>query len=65
VANSDIFEFDRIHQVMQRNVSIAATQAGEQGSHQARKSNERITAERAEQQIEPDDIRFNPVQRLQ
>jgi hypothetical protein len=65
VANSDVLEFDRIHQVMQRNVSIATTQASEQGRHQPRKSHERITAERAEQQIEPDDIRFDPVQRLQ
>jgi hypothetical protein len=65
VPNSDVFEFYRIHQMMQRNVGIAATQAGEQRCHQARKSYERLTSERAEEQIEPDNIRFDSVQRLQ
>lgn len=65
MANSDVLEFHSIHQVMQRNVGIAATQAGEQRRHQARKSYERITTERTEQQIKPDDIRLDPMEGLQ
>lgn len=65
MTNAHVFEFYGIHQVMQRNVGITATQAGEQRRHQARKSYERVTAERAEEQIKPDDIRLQPVQGFQ
>jgi hypothetical protein len=50
---------------MQGHVSVAAAQSSEQRRHQAGERHHRITAEGAEQQIEPDDIRLEPVQGLQ
>src|SRR3984957_21323883 len=41
---------------MQRDVRVAAVQAGEQRRHQAGKGDQRIAAESAEDQIEPDDV---------
>src|SRR5580704_16361169 len=50
---------------MQRNVGVAAAQSRQQWSHQSGKSDQWITAERAEQQIEPNHIRLKSMQRLQ
>ncbi len=50
---------------MQRNVGIAATQACEQWSHEAGKSYQGVASERTEQQIEPDHVGLQPVQRLE
>lgn len=63
--NPDVLQFDRVHQVMQRHVSIAATQAGEQGRHQARERDQGITAECAEQKVEPDYVRLQAAQCFQ
>jgi hypothetical protein len=58
VAHSGIPEFDGIHEMVQSHVSISPPQAREEGRHQAAEGCERISAESAEQQIEPNDIRL-------
>ena len=65
VANSDILQFDSIHQVMKCDVRIAAAQSSEQGCHQSRECNQRISPEGAEQQVEPHHVRLQPAQRFQ
>ena len=65
MANSDIFQFDGIHQVMQRDMGIPSTQTRKQRRHEAGKRYEGIAPERTEQEIEPDHVRFHAVQRLQ
>jgi hypothetical protein len=65
VANSDILQFHRIHQVMKCDVRVAATEASEKGRHQTAERNERIPAEGAEQQVEPHDVGLQPAQGFQ
>lgn len=48
MANAGIFQFHRIHQMVQRDVGIAATEAREKRSHQAAECHQRIASERAE-----------------
>jgi hypothetical protein len=56
VLHAGIFEFDRIHEVMQSHMRISPAQARQQGGHQAAEGDEWISAECAEQKIEPDNI---------
>ncbi len=63
-ANSRVLQIDGIHQVMQRDMGVAAIQPCEKRRHQSKESNQRIAPERAEQQIEPDDIRLQFADRL-
>jgi hypothetical protein len=65
VPNADVFQVHRIHQVMQRDMRIAAAQSCQQRSHEAGKGHEGIAAERTEQQVEPDYVGLQPVQRLE
>lgn len=44
---------------------IAAAQTGEQRRHEAGEGNNRVAAEGAEQQVEPDYVRLKLVQRFQ
>jgi len=50
---------------MQRNVGVAASQPRQQRRHQAGKSDKRISAKGAEQQIEPNHVRLQAVQCFQ
>jgi len=65
VANSDILQFHRIHEVMKCDVRVAATEASEKGRHQTAERNERIPAEGAEQQVEPHDVGLQLAQGFQ
>ncbi len=65
VANSNILQFDRVHQVMKCDVRIAATQASQQRRHQSPERDQRIPAERAEQQVEPHYVRLQLAQSFQ
>ena len=58
VTNARILQIDSIHQVVQGDVRVASTQAGEQWSEKAQKSIHRVAAERTEKQIEPHHIRL-------
>lgn len=61
--DSGIRQLDGIHQVMESNVSVAAGESCQQWSHQAAESNDGITTERTEKEIEPYDIRLQPPDR--
>jgi hypothetical protein len=65
VPHTCIVQIHCVHKVMQGNVRIATVQASQQGSKQSQKSIDRITAEGAEQQIEPDHIGFQLVKHSQ
>jgi hypothetical protein len=65
VTNACIFQLYGFHEVMQRNVGVAATQPRQQRGHKAGKSHKRISAKRTKQQIEPDHVRLHMVQRFQ
>lgn len=54
--NAHVFQLNRIHEMVQRHVSVASTQARQQRSHQAGKGHERIAPKRTEKQIEPHHI---------
>ena len=58
VANSGILEVYGIHQMVQRHVSVATTQTRKEWSEKACEGDQRIAAEGAEKQVEPDDVRF-------
>jgi hypothetical protein len=58
VANARVLKIYRIHQVMQGDVRVAATQACKNRSEQAGKSNQWIPAKRTKQKVEPDHIRL-------
>lgn len=64
IANSSVPQVNGIHQMMQRNVGVAATQAREQRRHETAKGHQRISAECTEEQIEPDNVRFETLQCL-
>jgi hypothetical protein len=59
VSNSCILQIDGIHQVMQSDVGVAAAQPRQQWGKKPKKSAKRVTAERTEEQIEPNDIGFH------
>jgi hypothetical protein len=56
MAHSCVFQFDRIHEVMQGHMRISSTQSRKQRRHEAAESDEWVPAEGAEQQIKPDHI---------
>jgi hypothetical protein len=58
VANARVFQIHRVHQVVQGHVRVAAAQASHEWGEQAQKCVERVAAECAEQQVEPDHVRF-------
>ena len=63
--NPDILQFHSIHQVMEGDVGIASAQAREQRSHEAGESDDGISSEGAEEQIEPDHVWLEPIDRFQ
>ena len=56
MTNSHVFQLDGIHQVVKRDVSIAATEAREQRAHEPGESDEGVPPECTEEQVEPDHI---------
>jgi hypothetical protein len=56
--HAHIFQFDRVHEVVQRHVSVAAAEPSQEWSHQTCEGHQGIAAKRAEQQIEPHHIRL-------
>jgi hypothetical protein len=65
MANSGVFQLHGIHQVMQRDVRITAAEPREKWRHQSTESNQRITAKRTKEKIEPNYIWFQPAQRFE
>ncbi len=65
VANAGILQVHGVHQVMQGDVGVAAAQSRHERSEQPEECIERIAAEGAEEQIEPDDIRLQPIESFQ
>jgi hypothetical protein len=65
VANSDILQFHCVHQVMKCDMCIAAAQASQQRRHQPPERDQRIPAEGAEQQVEPNNVGLQTVQSFQ
>lgn len=62
VAHAGVFQLNGVHEVMQRDMGVSAAQAREQRRHQSAESYQRVAAESAEEKIEPDDVRFQPMQ---
>jgi hypothetical protein len=62
VANARILQIHRVHQVVQGYVRVAAAQPCGQWGEQSQKCVERISAECAEQQVEPDHVRLQAIQ---
>jgi len=62
VAHAGVFQLDGIHEVMQRHMSVPTAQARQQRRHQPAEGHKRIAAEGAEEKIEPNDVRLQPVQ---
>lgn len=60
-----IFQIDGIHQVMQCDVGVTATQAGQQRCGQSAERRNWTMPERAEQQVEPDNVRLQSVHSFQ
>ena len=60
-----IAQVDRIHQVMEGDMRIVAAQTSEQGRRKTGKSGQGVVAKGAEQQVEPNHIRLQPVQKVQ
>jgi hypothetical protein len=56
MAHSCVFQFDRIHEVMQGHMCISSTQARKQRRHEPAESDEWVPAKGAKQQIKPDDV---------
>jgi hypothetical protein len=63
--DAGIFEVDGIHQVMQGDMRVAAHQTSEKRREQARECDERIPAEGAKEQIEPNDIGLELIDRTE
>jgi hypothetical protein len=63
--DAGIFEVDGIHQVMQRDMRVATRQTSEKRSEQARECDQRIPAEGAEEQVEPNDIGLELIDRTE
>jgi hypothetical protein len=55
-AHAGIFQVDRVHQMVEGDVAVAAAEPGEERSHESGESIERIASEGAEQQIKPDHV---------
>lgn len=58
VSNAGILQIDGIHEVVQCDVCVATAQTRKQRSEEPEEGIQRITAECAEEQIEPNDIWF-------
>jgi hypothetical protein len=54
--DAGIFEVDGIHQMMQGDMRVAAHQTSEKRREKARERDERVPAEGAKEQVEPNDI---------
>jgi len=65
VLNAHVFQLDGIHEMVQRHVSVASTQARQQRSHETGKGDERIAAKRTEEQVEPHYVGLQPPQGAQ
>jgi hypothetical protein len=65
VTDSGVLEFYRIHQMVQCDVRVTSAQACQKRCHQAGKSDQGVTSERAEQKIEPDYVGFQLVHGLE
>ena len=65
MADARIFQLHGIHQVMQRDVRVAASQARQQRSHQSRERHNRVAAKCAEQKIEPHHVRLQSLESRQ
>jgi len=53
VANARVFQIDRVHQVVEGNVGVAAAHARQERSEQAEKGVPGLAAESAKEQVEP------------
>jgi hypothetical protein len=58
IAHARVLQVYRIHQMVKRYVGVATAETGKQRSEKAGKGDERVMAEGAEEQIEPDNIGF-------
>jgi hypothetical protein len=58
VANAGVIEIDRVHQVVQSHMSVAAVQTRQQRRQKPQKSVQRLAPESAEQQVEPYYVRL-------
>lgn len=65
VANTSIFQIHGVHQVMQRDMGIATGETGKNRGEKPGKSNQRIAAEGAEEEIKPNHVRFEFADRVQ
>jgi putative lipoic acid-binding regulatory protein len=65
MSNTDILQLNCIHQVMQRDVCVTSPQPRKQGRHQSAESDDRIATEGTKEQIEPDNIRLQLLNRPQ
>ena len=65
MTNADILQLNRIHQMMQRYVRVAAAQSREQRSHEAGKSHQWLASKGAEKKVEPHDVRLQLMQGLE
>lgn len=57
-ANAEIFQIHRVHQVVKSYMRILSAQAGKKRRTEAGKGMQRVAAECAEEQIEPDHVRI-------
>lgn len=65
VTHASILQIHGVDEMVQRDVGVATAQTGKQRSGESGKSNQRIAAESAEKQIEPNHIRFLFADRVQ
>jgi len=63
VADSHVLQFDRVHQVMKCHMRVTAAETSEEWSHQAAERYQWIAAKGAEQEIKPNHVGLQPVQR--
>jgi hypothetical protein len=63
--DAGIFEVDGVHQVMQRDMRVATRQTSEKRGKQARERDQRIPAEGAKEQVEPNDIGLELIDRTE
>jgi len=65
MSNTRVFQIDGVHQVVQRDMRVAAAQTGKQGREKAQKGVHWVSAERAEEKVKPHYIGFQLIQGLQ
>ncbi|MGD0987003.1 MAG: hypothetical protein ABR874_04275 [Candidatus Sulfotelmatobacter sp.] len=65
VAHARVLEIDRVHEMVQSHVRVAAAQACHKRREQTQKGIQRIPAKRAEEEVEPNHVGLKFVQRLQ